>query len=81
VLGGIDALVFTAGIGENSPVVRARVVERLGWLGARLDPKANDDGETIISLAGSRVAVLVVPTDEELVIARHTLRLLGGGSA
>jgi acetate kinase len=81
VLGGIDALVFTAGIGENSPIVRARVVERLGWLGARLDPKANDDGETIISLAGSRVAVLVVPTDEELVIARHTLRLLGGGSA
>jgi acetate kinase len=75
-LGGIDAFVFTAGIGENSIEVRALVAERIAWLGATLDPEANAAGKTLISRADSRVAVMVVPTDEELMIARHTLNLL-----
>lgn len=76
-LGGVDAFVFTAGIGEHSPVIRARIAERLAWLGADLDPAANEAGETVISTPDSRVALLVVPTDEELMIARHTLTLIG----
>jgi len=75
-LGGIDAFVFTAGIGENSIEVRALVAERIAWLGATLDPEANATGKTLISRADSRVAVMVIPTDEELMIARHTLNLL-----
>lgn len=77
-LDGIDAFVFTAGIGENSPAVRARIAARLAWLGAELDPEANAAGATVISTPSSRVALLVVPTDEELMIARHTLALTGG---
>ncbi|MER2508994.1 MAG: acetate/propionate family kinase [Amaricoccus sp.] len=76
-LGGLDAFVFTAGIGENSPAVRARVAERLAWLGAELDPDANAAGATVISTPASRVTLLVIPTDEELMIARHTLALIG----
>jgi acetate kinase len=76
-LGGLDAFVFTAGIGENSPSVRARIVDRLAWLGAALDPKANAAGGTSISGPGSRVDLYIVPTDEEFMIARHTLALLG----
>ena len=76
-LGGLDAFVFTAGIGEHSPVIRARIAERLAWLGAELDGAANEAGEMVISTAGSRVALMVVPTDEELMIARHTLALIG----
>jgi acetate kinase len=69
--------VFTAGIGENSPMVRARVTERLSWLGATLDTAANASvGSPQISTADSRVALYVVPTDEELMIARHTAALL-----
>jgi len=75
-LGGLDAFVFTAGIGENSVTMRARIAEKLTWLGAMLDPVANAAGETLISRRDSRVALLVVPTDEELMIARHTLALL-----
>jgi acetate kinase len=75
-LGGLDAFVFTAGVGENAPAIRARVVERLAWLGAELDPVANAAGGPLISTAASRIAVYVVPTDEELMIARHTLSLL-----
>jgi acetate kinase len=75
-LGGLDAFVFTAGIGENSVSVRARVAERLAWLGVALDPAANAACETRISSADSAVALYVVPTDEELMIARHTLALL-----
>ncbi len=75
-LGGIDAFVFTAGVGENSAPVRARIAEGLAWLGAELDPIANDIGATLISTASSRVALYVLPTDEELMIARHTLALL-----
>jgi acetate kinase len=75
-LGGLDAFVFTAGIGENSPRMRARIVEKLAWLGAVLDPGANDAGSTSIAQRDSRIALHVVPTDEELMIARHTLALL-----
>jgi len=75
-LGGLDAFVFTAGIGENSPTLRARIAEKLGWLGAALDPAANTGRELLISQPKSRVAVFVIPTDEELMIARHTLALL-----
>jgi acetate kinase len=75
-LGGLDAFVFTAGIGENSVSVRARVAERIAWLGVELDAAANAARETRISRSDSRVALYVVPTDEELMIARHTLALL-----
>ena len=75
-MGGIDGLVFTAGIGERSALVRGRVVEKLAWLGAALDEAANAADRTLISTADSELAVLVLPTDEELMIARHTLRLL-----
>jgi acetate kinase len=74
-LGGLDAFVFTAGVGENSAHIRARVAERLGWLGAELDPVANGAGAVQVSTAASRVALYVIPTDEELMIARHTLAL------
>lgn len=75
-LGGLDAFVFTAGIGENSAIIRARIAEKLAWLGAVFDPTANADGKSLISRPESRVALLVVPTDEELMIAQHTLALL-----
>ncbi|MDK4741532.1 acetate/propionate family kinase [Rhizobium sp. CNPSo 3464] len=75
-LGGLDAFVFTAGVGENSPAMRARIAEKLGWLGASLDPERNDAGELLVSSEDSKVAVYVVPTDEELMIARHTLALI-----
>jgi acetate kinase len=75
-LGGLDAFVFTAGIGENSPSMRASIVERLAWLGAVLDPQANAAGKTSIAGRDSRIGLYVVPTDEELMIARHTLALL-----
>ncbi len=77
-LGGIDALVFTAGIGENSPSLRARVAAKLSWLGVKLDDTANKGRKQVISAADSAVAVYVIPTDEELMIARHTLALVGG---
>ncbi|MDX0760064.1 acetate/propionate family kinase [Sinorhizobium medicae] len=80
-LGGIDAFVFTAGVGENSPPIRARIVEGLAWLGAELDPAANEAGAALISTATSRVAVHVLPTDEELMIARHTLALISAPNA
>jgi acetate kinase len=75
-LGGLDAFVFTAGVGENSAVMRARISEKLTWLGAQLDATANAAGETLISESGSRVALYVIATDEELMIARHTLAVL-----
>ena len=78
-LGGLDAFVFTAGIGENSAGVRARIAARLAWLGAVLDPAANVARTALISRPQSRIALYVVPTDEELMIARHTLALLPRG--
>jgi acetate kinase len=75
-LGGLDAFVFTAGIGENSVAMRALVAQRIAWLGAQVDPEANAGGKMLISRGDSRVPVYVIPTDEELMIARHTLSLL-----
>jgi acetate kinase len=75
-LGGVDAFVFTAGIGENSATVRAHVAETLRWLGAELDSAANAASRSTISTANSRVALHVVPTDEELMIARHTIEIV-----
>jgi len=74
-LGGLDALVFTAGIGEHAAAIRRRIAERLGWLGLELDPKANDRHGPRITVAGSRVAAWVIPTDEEGVIAAHAARV------
>ena len=75
-LGGLDAFVFTAGIGENSPNIRARVAVKLSWLGVAFDARANAERKSLISKPESRVGLYVVPTDEELMIARHTLSLL-----
>jgi acetate kinase len=75
-LGGVDAFVFTAGVGENSAPIRARIAEKLRWLGADLDAAANEAANTKISTPQSRVGVYVVPTDEELMIARHTLAVV-----
>lgn len=80
-LQGLDAFVFTAGIGENSANIRARVVEQLGWLGGTLDPVENSRNSRLISRSDSRIPVYVVPTDEELMIAQHTLSLLMNGQS
>jgi acetate kinase len=80
-LGGIDAFVFTAGIGENSAKIRARIAEKLAWLGVEIDAAANTTGESLISRQGSRVALYIVRTDEELMIARHTFDLMNTHSA
>ena len=76
VLGGLDGLVFTAGIGENSPEIRARIVAACAWLGITLDGDANRRGGPCISPAGSAVSAWVVPTNEELMIARHAHALI-----
>ena len=76
---GVDALVFTAGIGENAPEIRARIAARLGWLGAVLDAQANAASATVISARGSALHMMVVPTDEELMIAQQTSALLPSG--
>jgi acetate kinase len=80
VLGGIDALVFTAGIGENSPEVRRRICEASAWLGIALDAEANQRGGPQIS-RGTGPSAWTVPTNEELMIARHTWALLGQPTA
>jgi acetate kinase len=76
VLGGVDALVFTAGIGENSPEIRQRICEASAWLGVALDTQANARKGPRISTPQSKVSVWVIPTNEELMIARHTANLL-----
>jgi len=75
-MGGIDGFVFTAGIGENAPAIREAVVRRLAWLGIELDATANAKGELLISSRQSRLPCYVIATDEELMIAKHTLRVL-----
>jgi acetate kinase len=75
-LGGLDALVFTAGIGEHAPEIRARACREAHWLGITLDEEANAKGGPQISSPGSAVSAWVIPTDENLMIARHTRRLL-----
>ena len=77
VLGGIDGLVFTAGIGENSAEIRKRICEASAWLGIDLEHDANERKGPRISRSGSRVSAWVIPTNEELIIARHTGMLLG----
>jgi acetate kinase len=77
VLGGIDGLVFTAGIGENSPEIRRRICEACAWLGIEINDTANLAGAPRISSRVSRVSVWVIPTNEELMIARQTGVLLG----
>jgi acetate kinase len=77
VLGGVDGLVFTAGIGENSPEVRRRICEASAWLGVELDGDANAHHGPLISRPRSRVSTWVIPTNEELMIARHTGVVLG----
>jgi acetate kinase len=79
VLGGLDTLVFAGGIGENCPVVRSRICEGLGFLGIELEEKRNAANEGVISVAASQVAVRVIHTDEEQMIARSVCRVLGLG--
>jgi len=76
-LGGLDALVFTGGIGEHAVSIRSRICRDAHWLGLDLDEEANEKGGPCISRKGSRVTTWVIPTNEELMIARHTRRLLG----
>jgi acetate kinase len=76
-LGGFDAIVFTGGIGENSPAMRKRICDGLGWLGVELDNDANGENRLQIGAAASRVSAMVIASDEEAVIAAHGQRLLG----
>ena len=78
-LGGLDTIVFTGGIGENAPAIRERVCRDAAWLGIELVADANTKGGPRISAPGSRVSAWVVATNEELMIARHTQRVLGRG--
>lgn len=80
-LQGLDAIVFTAGIGEHSKEIRQRVCEQAAWWGIELDAQANERGDPRISTASSKVSAWVIPTNEELMIARHTLALIEGASA
>ncbi len=75
-LGGLDALVFTGGIGEHAVAIRERVCQAAAWLGITLDQAANARGSPVITTGNSRVPAHVIPTDEELMIARHTRRLI-----
>jgi acetate kinase len=72
-LGGLEGLVFTAGIGERAPKIRAEICDRLGWLGVRIDATANAANATRIGAPGSNIDVRVIATDEEAMIARHTM--------
>lgn len=75
-MGGLDALIFTGGIGEHAPQIRSRVCRQAAWLGVALDEAANRRGEGRISLANSATSAWVIPTDENLIVAQHTRRLL-----
>jgi acetate kinase len=75
-LGGLDTLVFAGGIGENAPLVRERICDELGFLGIELNEARNTRSASLISTDASRVKVRVIPTDEELMIARSIIRLL-----
>jgi acetate kinase len=77
VLGGLDGLVFTAGIGENSAAIRKRICEGCAWLGVELDAESNERHGPRISRTERAVSAWVIPTNEEMVIARHTASLLG----
>ena len=79
-LGGLDGIVFTAGIGQHAPAIRASVCDRLGWLGVRIDGAANKAGSPCISTPNSAVEVRVLATDEEAMIARHARSVIDGGA-
>jgi acetate kinase len=79
-LGGLDGLVFTAGIGERAPIIRERICHGLAWLGIALDPAANARGEGCITAPTSRVSAWVIPTDEARMIAQHTVAALADAS-
>ncbi len=76
-LGGLDGIVFTAGIGENDPAMRARICQRLRWAGVEIDSAANQANAAAVEAPDSAIAVRVIPTDEELMIARHTIATIG----
>jgi acetate kinase len=78
-LGGLDALIFTAGIGENDAALRARVCRQAAWLGIEINQEANERRELKISVGDTTPSVWVIPTDEERMIAMHTVRLVGAG--
>ena len=75
-LGGVHTIVFSGGIGENSPIIRSRICEGLEFMGIRIDQKANDNNEQIISSETERVRVMVIPTDEELIIANSVMEVM-----
>jgi acetate kinase len=80
-MGGADAIVFTGGIGENSPEIRARICELLEWVGLKIDPQKNQQmvgREGVISTDDSKLLAYAIPTDEELLIARDTVRAVLG---
>jgi acetate kinase len=76
-LGGLDGIVFTAGVGENAVPIRSAICAACAWLGVELDPATNEAGGPRITAPGSRVAAFVIPTEENLMIARQTRALLG----
>ena len=78
-LGGLNTLVFAGGFGENSPLIRTRICDGLGFLGIEIDDVRNTENASLISTDAGRVAVRVVRTDEELMIARSVIRVLGRG--
>ena len=78
-LGGLDTLVFTAGIGEHAPRIRALICQSAAWLGARLDTRLNTLGETVISDQGSGVEILIIPADEERTVATGVLACMQQG--
>jgi acetate kinase len=73
---GLDGFIFTAGIGEHAPSIRQAVLRQLDWLGVKIDREANAQNAPCISARGSKVGCYVIPTDEELMIARHTWRVV-----
>jgi acetate kinase len=79
-LGGVDTLVFTGAIGERAAPVRSEIGQRLRHLGVELDPSKNDAGADVISAAAARCTVRIVPTNEELMIARHTAAVIARGA-
>ncbi|MBI4579573.1 MAG: acetate/propionate family kinase, partial [Planctomycetes bacterium] len=81
VLGGLDTLVFAGGLGENSPPVRERICEGLGFLGIEIDPARNDANAPVITTDAGRATVRIIPTNEELLMARLVLGFLDGGDA
>jgi acetate kinase len=80
-LGGLDALIFTGGIGEHAPEIRSRICEKAAWLGIEMDSAANVAGTSRITTRDSRTSAWVIRTNEDLMIARHTWHLIEGGSA